>query len=43
MARYIIQNKLTSVEQLKGFDLAGYQYNESFSNGHDWVFTRKEL
>jgi len=43
MARYIIQNKLTSVEQLKDFDLAGYQYNESFSQGNDWVFTRKEL
>ncbi len=43
MARYIIQNKLTSVEQLKDFDLAGYQYNESFSKGNDWVFTRKEL
>jgi len=43
MARYIIQNKLTSVEQLKDFDLAGYQYNESLSKGNDWVFTRKEL
>ncbi|MCP4988951.1 MAG: peroxide stress protein YaaA [Colwellia sp.] len=43
MARYIIQNKLTSVEQLKDFDLAGYGYNESLSQGNDWVFTRKEL
>jgi len=43
MARYIIQNKLTSVEQLKDFDSAGYQYNESLSKGNDWVFTRKEL
>jgi cytoplasmic iron level regulating protein YaaA (DUF328/UPF0246 family) len=43
MARYIIQNKITQVEQLKDFDLAGYQYNESFSKGNDWVFTRKEL
>jgi len=42
MARYIIQNKLTSVEQLKGFDLAGYQYDEGMSKGNDWVFTRKE-
>jgi len=42
MARYIIQNKITNVEQLKEFDLAGYQYNESFSKGYDWVFTRKE-
>ena len=28
MARYIIQNQITDVEQLKGFDLAGYSYNE---------------
>ena len=43
MARYIIQNKFTDVEQIKNFDLAGYQYNDSFSKGNDWVFTRKEL
>lgn len=42
MARYIIQNQLTDVEQLKGFDLGGYQYNAEFSKGNDWVFTRKE-
>jgi len=42
MARYIIQNQLTDVEQLKGFDLAGYSFNESLSNGNDLVFTRKE-
>ena len=43
MARYIIENQLTDVEQLKGFDLAGYQFNSDFSQGNDWVFTRKEL
>ncbi|GAA0820662.1 peroxide stress protein YaaA [Colwellia asteriadis] len=43
MARYIIQNKLTSVEQIKGFDLGGYQYDEALSKGNDWVFTRKEV
>ena len=41
MARYIIQNQITAVEQLKGFDLGGYQYSEEFSKGNDWVFTRK--
>jgi len=41
MARYIIQNQLTNIEQLKEFDLAGYQYSEEFSKGNDWVFTRK--
>ncbi len=41
MARYIIQNRITDVEQLKSFDLAGYEYNSTFSVGNDWVFTRK--
>jgi len=43
MARYIIQNQLTKVEQLKNFDLAGYQYNHDLTQGDDWVFTRKEV
>ncbi len=43
MARFIIQNKINQKEQLKQFDLAGYQYNESISQGNDWVFTRKIL
>jgi cytoplasmic iron level regulating protein YaaA (DUF328/UPF0246 family) len=42
MARYIIQNKLTSVNEIKAFDLAGYQYDDEMSKGNDWVFTRKE-
>lgn len=42
MARYIIQNQLTEVEQLKGFDLDGYQYSESLSTGLSPVFTRKQ-
>ncbi len=41
MARYIIQNQLTDVEQLKNFDLAGYEFNADFSQGNEWVFTRK--
>ncbi|TLU66870.1 peroxide stress protein YaaA [Thalassotalea litorea] len=41
MARYIIQNQLTDVEQLKGFDLDGYQYSESLSTELSPVFTRK--
>ena len=43
MARYIIENQLSDVEQLKEFNLGGYQYNEEFSQGNDWVFTRKVL
>jgi hypothetical protein len=41
MARYIIDHQITDVEQLKGFDVAGYQYNAAMSKANDWVFTRK--
>lgn len=43
MARYIIQNQLTDVEQLKHFDLAGYQFNSDLTQGNELVFTRKEI
>ena len=43
MARYIIQNQLTDINQLKNFDLSGYQYNQELTKGNDWVFTRKEV
>ena len=42
MARYIIQNQITDVEQLKSFDLAGYTFNADLSEGNDLTFTRKE-
>jgi cytoplasmic iron level regulating protein YaaA (DUF328/UPF0246 family) len=42
MARYIIQNKITTVEGLKAFDLAGYEYHEAFSTPDAPVFTRAE-
>ncbi|MFD2168004.1 peroxide stress protein YaaA [Thalassotalea euphylliae] len=42
MARFIIQHQLTEAEQLKGFDVAGYSYNEELSKGDDFVFTRRE-
>ncbi|WP_286262910.1 peroxide stress protein YaaA [Thalassotalea atypica] len=42
MARYIIQNQVSTVEELKAFNVAGYGYNESLSQGNDLTFTRKE-
>jgi cytoplasmic iron level regulating protein YaaA (DUF328/UPF0246 family) len=42
MARYIIENQITDVEQLKAFDVAGYQYSTELSKANDWVFTRQE-
>ena len=43
MARYIIQNQITNIEQLKNFDLAGYQYSTDLTQGNEWVYTRKEV
>ncbi|MEP0354695.1 MAG: peroxide stress protein YaaA [Paraglaciecola sp.] len=42
MARYIIENRLTDVCQLKEFDTGGYQFSEAKSTDKDLVFTREE-
>ncbi len=42
MARYIIQNRLTEVEQLKGFNLDGYQFDAQNSTPTELLFTREE-
>ncbi len=41
MARYIIQNRLTQVEQLKQFDVDGYYFVEAESNEFELVFKRE--
>jgi cytoplasmic iron level regulating protein YaaA (DUF328/UPF0246 family) len=40
MTRYIIQNKIKDPEQLKAFDLEGYRFAESMSEGDNWTFIR---
>ena len=42
MARYIVDTKPTSVEQLTAFDLEGYYYNEAQSTPTAPVFLRDE-
>ncbi|MGF1565277.1 MAG: peroxide stress protein YaaA [Flavobacteriales bacterium] len=42
MARYIIRNKITDPEQLKGFDKQGYTFNSKLSTDKDLVFTRDQ-
>lgn len=42
MARYIIQNRLTDVSELKKFDTSGYQFSAEKSKGNELVFTRQE-
>lgn len=40
MARYVMQNRLTNAEDLKGFDLGGYGFRADLSEGDRMVFTR---
>lgn len=40
MSRYIIQNKITDPEELKGFDLEKYSYDDRLSTDKEWIFTR---
>lgn len=41
MARYIIRNRLSDLEDLKDFDLEGYCYNGALSTPDSPVFTRR--
>ncbi len=40
MTRFIMQNKITSPEEIKAFDEKGYVFNPNLTNGDEWVFTR---
>ena len=42
MARYIIDNQINEVDQIKAFDRDGYSLDTSLSNESEWVFTRKQ-
>lgn len=41
LSRYIIQNQLSDIEDIKSFDAEGYKFNNKASTGNNWVFTRK--
>lgn len=40
MADYIIREKITEIEKIKGFDGMGYSFREGLSSEKEWVFTR---
>lgn len=42
LCRYVIQNKVTDIENLKKFNLGNYKYRETFSSETELVFTRSE-
>ena len=41
MARFIIQNQITDIENIKNFDLDRYSYNTSISDESNFIFTRE--
>lgn len=42
MGRYIVEQQVKTLEQLKSFDEAGYKYDKSLSSDIELVFTRTE-
>lgn len=40
MARYIIQNEITNLEDLKNYQVDGYSFDEKQSSAAEWVFVR---
>ena len=40
MARYIVDNRIKDIEEIKGFNRDGYEYNESLSSENEWCFVR---
>jgi len=42
MAAYVIKNRIKKVEDIKQFDVAGYEFSEELSNAKEWVFIRAQ-
>lgn len=42
MARYMLENKIETAEDLKAFNIEGYKFNPELSKGNNWIFTRKQ-
>ena len=40
MARFIVENRLTDADDIKGFTSGGYAFDPDLSAGDTWVFTR---
>lgn len=40
MARFIVKNKITKIEDIKGFDTDGYFYYPAQSTANEWMFVR---
>ena len=43
MSAYILKNQLQNIEDIKNFNQAGYQYQDSLSSQSQWIFTRQPV
>ncbi len=43
MCNYIVQNRITRVEDLQSFNVDGYRFSSGLSSQKEWVFTRGEI
>lgn len=43
MAAWLLQNRCSTPDDIRAFDVDGYVYNPALSKGDDFVFTRSEL
>ncbi len=43
MAAFVIKNRIKKIEDIKAFDVAGYEFNEAASTSKEWVFTRAQV
>lgn len=43
MVRYMANNQIDSIEQIKNFNELNYQYREEYSDDHHLIFTRKKV
>jgi len=42
MAAYVIKNRIKKIEDIKQFNIAGYEFSEERSNVKEWVFIRAQ-
>ena len=40
MTNFILKNRITNPDELKLFDMEGYEFNVQLTEGNNWVFTR---
>ena len=43
MARFMIQNSIKDLKDLKSFNEDGYSFRSELSDTNNWVFTRKTV